>query len=400
MMAVRLKPRSEPLASPALAFVADPASLTRVAAAFAARGWPAGGVKIGGLEAALRLEDGMGALDLLLVDIVQSASPVADIAALAASGAARRIVAVGAVNDVTLYRELIAAGAADYLVKPLDDSTLSATLDLATQAEPRPASAPQSRTITVIGARGGVGTTTLAVNLAWLFAGEHKRRTALLDLDPHFGAAALALDVQPGRGLREVLERPDRIDSLFMDRALEKHGERLRILAAEEPMEEDILVDPGSAGMLLHEVRQHFDIVVVDLPRSIGLSERQILAASSHIVIVVDFSLPGLRDSMRLQTLAKDLAPQATLLLVGGGADRADPKVGRADLERGLGRKLDLVLPWDRRTVLAAAGAGKAVGEIAATSKLHLALRDLARLAGEAAPAKRALPFFRRAKDR
>jgi pilus assembly protein CpaE len=396
VIAARLRPRAEPVTAPVRAFAADPATHTIIAGAFAARGWPAAAVQIGGVEQALQLDDAGAALDLLLVDIVQSPAPAADIAALAAGGVARRIIALGAVNDVTLYRELVAAGAADYLVKPVDERTLTAALDQAAQPEPAGAADAPSRTIAVMGARGGSGATTLAVNLASLLAEEHRKRVALLDLDPHFGTAALALDVQPGRGLREVLERPDRIDSLFIERALERHGERLRILAAEEPLEDELAIDTAAPSMLLHEVRRHFDAVVVDLPRNAGLAGRQVLAAASHIVIVLEFSLAGLRDGMRLQALARDVAPQARLILAAGAGDRADPKVGRAELERGLAGKLDLVVPWDRKAVATAAAAGKSVGEAAGGSKLHVALRDLARLTGESPAAKRGLSLFRR----
>ena len=396
-LAKKLEIATGPL--PARAFIGDPATRDVVAAVFAERNWPEDGVQPGGAAAALRHPHDDGALPLLVVDIAESSNPAADIAALAATGAAQRIVAVGAVNDVTLFRDLIASGAADYLVKPISRHALLAAL----MAAPLPAAqatvakpVESGRTFAVIGARGGVGASTIAANLAWLMANEQRRKVALLDLDLHFGTAALLLDLVPGRGLREALERPSRIDSLFLERALEKQGERLHVLAGEEPLADELALDPSAPAVLLHELRNRFDRVIVDLPRNAGMTERQALAAASAIVVVLDLTLPALRDTLRVLALASDCAPDATLLLVAGGAGAGG--LAQADFEKGLGRKIDFIVPHDRKAVVAAATAGKPLALAASGAKAIAALRPLAARLDGAAPAKRSFTFWRRAR--
>jgi len=380
---------------PARAYIGDAATRDVVAKVFAERNWPESAVQPGGASAALRHPHEVDALPLLVVDIADSANPAADIAALAATGAAQRIIALGAINDVTLFRDLIASGAADYLVKPVSRHALLAALVSAPHSSANPAKpAEAGRTIAVVGARGGVGASTIAANLAWLLANEQRRKVALLDLDLHFGTAALALDLAPGRGLREALERPSRIDSLFLERALEKQGERLHVLAGEEPLADELALDPSAPAVLLHELRNRFETVVIDLPRHAGMAERQALAAASHVVIVLDLTLQALRDSLRVIALARDCAPDATLLAVAGGAGAGG--LSLADFEKGLGRKLDFTIPHDRKAVAAAATAGKPLAATASGARVMAALRPLAaRLDGSVA-ARRKLNFWRR----
>jgi pilus assembly protein CpaE len=249
-----------------------------------------------------------------------------------------------------------------------------------------------------MGARGGVGTTTAAVNTAWLLAQEAGRHTALVDLDLYFGTVALALDLDPGRGLREALEQPSRIDSLFIERAMVRQGERLAVLSAEEPVQDDAAFDASAVDILLHELRQKFDWVVVDLPRGVSLTQRVALAAASHVVLVCEPTLAGLRDAIRIGTMVKESAPQARLIVVesGAGSHAGKPSVSRKDFEGGLGRAIDAVLPHDPKAAAAAANAGKALSAVASGSALVKALRKLAgELAGPPAAARRA-PFWKK----
>src|SRR3546814_12807229 len=103
-----------------------------------------------------------------------------------------------------------------------------------------------SSDLAVIGARGGVGASTIATSLAWLLSERGKRATALLDLDVHFGTGALALDLEPGRGLTDAIENPSRIDGLFIARAMVKASEKLAVLSAEAPKSSPVITH-GSA---------------------------------------------------------------------------------------------------------------------------------------------------------
>src|SRR5262249_39920696 len=145
--------------------------------------------------------------------------------------------------------------------------------------------------VTFIGARGGVGTTTMAVNLAWFLASRQKRRVALVDLDLQSGDCALMLNVKPTEGMREALENPLRVDSIFLERSMIPHGERLFVLASEEPFREQLRVEPEAIEHLLTVVRSQFHYVIVDVKdmtqaycqRAVDLAEIRVLVADQTL---------------------------------------------------------------------------------------------------------------------
>ncbi len=345
------------------------------------------------LDAALRRIRGGAAPRVLIIDLSESVAPIAEIgAARAIGGAELKLVALGAVNDVGLFRDLLSAGASDYLVKPPTREALATALE----ARPHDATAGAEGglgPVTVfIGSRGGVGATTTAVSCAWLLAEERAQRTALVDLDLHFGTVALKLDTDPGSGLCEALEQPSRIDSLFIERAMIKLSENLRVLAAEASAAQHMAIDAGAIDMLLYELRRKFAQVVVDLPRGANPMQRVVLAAATHVVVVCERSLAGLRDTIRLQGLIREQAPQVRLWLVEAGAAAERALIGKAEFEKGVGKALDATLSYDPKSAGAAANAGQPLPVATPRSPVVRELRQLvAMLAGpaQAAPKRR-----------
>jgi len=330
---------------------------------------------------------------VLLLDLADSAAPIAEIsAARTVGGAELKIVALGALNDVALFRDLLAAGANDYLVKPPTRETLSAALEERSHA-PGTAADGLGQVIVFTGSRGGVGTTTTAVSCAWLIAEERGQRVALLDLDLHFGTIALKLDTDPGSGLCEALDQPSRIDSLFIERAMVKVTENLRVLAAEASATQHLIVDAGAIDVLLYELRRKFSKIVVDLPRGATPIQRVVLSAATHVVVVCERSLAGLRDTIRLQTLMREQAPQVRLWLVEAGATAGRALLGKSDFEKGIAKSLDFSISYDAKSAGAAANSGQPLPVAVPRSPIVREFRRLAEvLAGPALPvAKRKL---------
>jgi pilus assembly protein CpaE len=322
----------------------------------------------GTLDAALRrIREGL-APRILMLDLSDSAAPIAEIsAARTVGGADLKLVTLGTVNDVGLFRDLLAAGASDYLVKPPTREALAATLEKR-GANVAAGEGGLGQVIVFVGSRGGVGATTAAVSCAWLLAEERHERTALVDLDLHYGTVALKLDTDPGNGLCEALEQPSRIDSLFIERAMIKVSDTLRILAAEATTAEPLMIDAGAIDVLLYELRRKFAWVVVDLPRGVTPIQRVVLSAAS---------LAGLRDTIRLQTQIREQAPQTRLLLVEAGAPGERALVGRSEFEKGIGRSLDTTLPHDAKAAGAATNAGQPLPVASPRSPLTRELRQL-----------------------
>jgi len=345
------------------------------------------------VDAALRRIRSGSIPRVLLFDLADSAAPIAEIsAARTVGGAELKIVALGALNDVALFRDLLSAGANDYLVKPPTRETLSAALEERSHA-PGTAADGLGQVIVFTGSRGGVGTTTTAVSCAWLIAEERGERVALLDLDLHFGTIALKLDTDPGSGLCEALEQPSRIDSLFIERAMVKVTENLRVLAAEASTTQHMMIDSGAIDVLLYELRRKFSKIVVDLPRGATPIQRVVLAAATHVVVVCERSLAGLRDTIRMQTMMREQAPQVRLWLVESGATAGRALLGKSDFEKGIAKSLDFGISYDAKSAGAAANSGQPLPVAVPRSPIVREFRRLAEvLAGPALPvAKRKL---------
>ena len=348
------------------------------------------------LESALRKIREGTAPRILILDLSESTAPIAELsAARSVGGTDLKVLALGTVNDVSLFRDLLAAGASDYLVKPLTREALSVGLEkqsTATNSGPG-----LGQIIAFIGSRGGVGTTTTAVGCAWLLSDNHKENTALVDLDLHFGTVALNLDSDPGTGLCEALEQPSRIDALFVDRATVKASDTLRILASEAAVGETLMIDAGAIDVLLYELRRKFTWIVIDLPRWVTPTQRLVLAAASRVVIVCERSLAGLRDTIRLQTLLREHAPQAQVLMVDAGASAERATVGKSEFEKAVGKSLDVTLSHDAKSAAAATNAGQPLPLAAPRSPIVRELEQLiTAIAGTGEPQKRKIFGFPR----
>jgi pilus assembly protein CpaE len=338
-------------------------------------------LKEGGSREALEYASRYALPHLLIVDVSDADRPLDSLSPiLAAADENTRIIAIGAVNDIALYREMTEAGVVDYLVKPLSDRALVAAIQRAEERHggTKGGATERSRLIAVMGARGGVGASTVAANLAWYLAEQFKRRTVLLDLDLQFGTGSLAFDAEPSRGLREALEQPNRIDTLLINGATFRQTERLSILAAEESHEEDVRYDPTAITLLLEELGRQGDFVVIDLPRLPAGYRSKVLPLVREVVIVTDLSLAGLRDTIRLCTQAQQLQPSARLTIVASRSGTRANGVSIREFEKALGHKVSVLLPEDAKAVSQATVEGKPLALSARNSKLTAGLRQLA----------------------
>lgn len=385
----------------AMAFITDSVAQARISGDLFGVTLGKANVREGSIDTALGLSEWPRDLDLLIVDLATAHDPVADAAALkTALPGSCMVIGVGRINDVALYRDLMAVGFNDYLSLPLAEGAMGRAVDRALELRERGAgpvanaakSAAKPRTLCVVGARGGVGATTLAVSLASMLGTRLQEEVLLIDFDLHYGSMMLALDLEAIDALREALDQPDRIDALFIQQVAQKKSDLLYAIGAEEPPGGGFQARPHAASDFLRSVHRRFRWIVADVPRGDPVIQRQVMEASTDVVLVTDLSLPGVRDAMRLQQLAHDVAPSARLHLVTGGV--LDPRrsaVKVADLERTMKRKVDCQLPADVPSALAAVNFGKPLPEAAPTSPIVKALRPLVaaldELADEGAPA-------------
>ena len=370
-----------------MAYIGDSASHDAVRAFAKTVGLPESVVQPGDVDVLTAIVGESAKLPkIVLVDIDGSSDAVPALTRLIeALEGVTRIIAVGTANDVRLYRDLVGAGAVDYVVKPLTVGLLQTAYNSAQKLlqETESAAGP-AKLITIIGARGGVGATTIAVNLGWMLAHKFNQTTALFDLDLQYGTSTLALDLVPGRGLREALETPGRLDSLLIASSTVSESDMFSILGAEEPIEDPLLFDGTAAMAVAAELKNNFKYVLVDLPRHLIASQKKLLGDSSTVIIVAEQTLAAIRDVVRLKAALKLLAPHADILTVvsrvspGRSGDRA-AHIDQGSFEKGIQDKVAILIPEDPAPITAAANRGQALGKVAPQMPVTLAI---ARLAG------------------
>ena len=286
---------------------------------------------------------------------------------------------MGVVNDLALYKQFITAGVADYLVKPLSEEDLETALLAASFSEAsagdNTANEPTGKIVVTVGARGGVGASTVALNGAWLLAEEMGQRVALVDLDLQFGTAALSLDLVPSTGMIETLRQPDRMDSLFMSSAVLPKTEHLSVLAAEEDLARELDLHGAGVGRLVEELRRNFDWVWLDLPRTLCHLHSSVLRDAAHVHVVSDLTLAGMRDTMRIVNLFSNVGGDGKIGVIVNHARRSKG-MPKGEFTRGVGCQILAQLP-DEPKALQAATVGKPLAQTTARGKFITELRKV-----------------------
>ncbi|KTF67913.1 AAA family ATPase [Sphingomonas sp. HT-1] len=388
---------------PFAAFVCDDATLEMMRPVTVELGWAPEKVMRGSPRDAVQTLAVSASPSILFVDLSDSSDPLSDIHALAeVCEPGTVVITAGQLNDVRLYRALLASSVQDYLLKPihpelLREAFLNAQANLYGADMREVQSGRPHCAVAVIGTRGGVGATSIATSLAWLISNQGQT-TALLDLDVHFGTGALSLDLEPGRGLTDAIENPSRIDGLFIERAMVRASERLAVLSAEAPIHAPMMGDGAVFYQLQEEMRHAFDCTVVDLPRQMLVHHPHLIADVQVAVLVTELTLASARDAIRILSWLKTNAPETRVLIVANKVPSAAMlEISRKDFEGSIEQKLDLVLPFEPRIAAQAAKLGKPIANVAKGHRGLAGLADLARRiiaigeasdAGDAAPAK------------
>jgi pilus assembly protein CpaE len=379
------KPLDASNRDPFHAYVSDQHSLEVLRVVAGELGWPIEKIYMGGLRNAVQSLSISASPNVLFVDLSESGDPLNDINGLAeVCEPGTVVITCGQVNDVRLYRDLTASGIQDYLLKPLDPDHLRDSVATAQAVFHAPrVEATTDRphvTISVVGARGGAGASTVATSLAWYLSEREKRMTSLLDLDVHFGTGALALDLEPGRGLTDAIENPGRIDGLFIERAMVRASDNLAILSAEAPVNQPILTDGSAYHHLQEELRGAFECNVVDIPRSVMINHPHLIHDSGVVILVTEFTLAAARDTIRLLAWLKSNAPQARVIVAANKVQPGVQEIARKDFEQSIERKIDLLVPYDAKAASQAARLGKAVSDAARSAKVGQALAQIGKL--------------------
>ena len=370
---------------PFAAFICDETALDVLRPVVIELGWAPEKCAKGGLRNAVQSLSIAASPAILMVDLSESGDPLNDINALAeVCEPGTVVIAIGQVNDVRLYRDLLASGIHDYLLKPLTAGQVRDCLNQAQAvfAAPRHSEGDVARahvSCAVVGTRGGVGASMLATSLAWIFSSDQKRPTALLDLDVHFGTGALSLDLEPGRGLTDAIENPSRIDGLFIERAMIRANDNLAILSAEAPINSPLMTDGSAFVQLQEEFRSAFETTVVDLPRNMLINFPHLLSDVNVMALVTEMTLASARDTIRILSWLKTNAPGVHPIVIANKVQPGATEISKADFEASIERKINFTIAYDQKAAVNAAKLGQTFADANRSSKAGAAIRDIAK---------------------
>lgn len=299
-----------------------------------------------------------------------------------------RVLLLGHSNDIALYRRVLAMGVSDYLYGEIGTDELVETVRRIFAGREDDT---LGRLICVIGAAGGAGTSSVAVELADRLAARGDDEVVLLDMDLGWGVDALALNVAPRQTVADVLAQPDRIDDLLVERFLERHGDRLRVLAAPATVETRSEPTEEAVDRLVAILRRKVDHVVVDLPRTWTPWLRGLLIDATEVVLVAYPDLVNLRNARALLDLIEaprhGATPPRLVFNRTGLARKAELTAG--DFEESTRLTPTVTIPFDPAAFAAAMNSGQPLRQAARGSAAGKALDELARKVSGAPEAAR-----------
>jgi pilus assembly protein CpaE len=338
-------------------------------------------VQLGGIPAAVEHFAGQVTPNLLIVETrLGGKEALAELDRLAeVCDSATKVMVIGRVNDVELYRELMHRGASEYLVAPLDPMHL---IEVIAGLYADPQGRPIGRVIAFVGARGGVGSSTLSHNVGWCVAEEQEINTTIVDLDLPFGTVALDFNDEPGQSVADALSAPERLDDVLLERVLLKRGEHLSLFAAPATLERDFEAGLEAHEAVLDAVRQAASCVIVDLPHHWAPWIKATLIGADEIVVVATPDLASLRNTKNIVELLRhdrpnDMAPR--LVLNKTGMPKR-PEIPAKDFCETIGLEPALVLPYDALLFGQAANNGQMLAELGHKSPILDGVRHLAGL--------------------
>jgi len=337
-------------------------------------------VQMGGLRAAIEAFQGSPTPNVIILesegrndDILGGLDRFAEFC-----DAGTRVVVIGRMNDVTLYRELVRRGVSDYLISPIDVLQIVGSVCGLFSA---PEAKPVGRIIAVVSAKGGVGASTIAHNTAFSIARDLTLDSVVTDLDLAFGTAGLDFNQDPAQGIAEAVFSPERVDTAFVDRLLTKCTDHLNLLAA--PATLDRVYDFGADAFdaIFDSLRSTVPCVVLDVPHQWTGWTKQTLVAADEILIVAAPDLANLRNTKNIFDFLKAARPNdrhPVYCLNQVGVPKR-PEIKAADFAKAIEHQPMAIIAFEPQLFGAAANNGQMIAEVSSGHRTAETIRELAR---------------------
>jgi pilus assembly protein CpaE len=279
-----------------------------------------------------------------------------------------RVVVIGRVNDVTLYRELVRRGVSDYVIAPV--TTIDVVRSICNLFS-APEAKSVGRIIAVVGAKGGVGSSTIAHNVAWAIARDLAMDSVVADLDLAFGTAGLDYNQDPPQGIADAVFSPDRVDTAFVDRLLSKCTDHLSLLAA--PATLDRVYDFGVEAFdaIFDTLRTTMPCIVLDIPHQWSGWTKRALIGADDILIVAAPDLASLRNTKNMFDLLKASRPndRPPLYCLNQVGVPKRPEINAGEFAKAIEIQPIVTIPFDPQMFGSAANNGQMIAEVSANHR-------------------------------
>jgi pilus assembly protein CpaE len=340
-------------------------------------------VKTGGVAAAIESYRTAPTPNVIIIETESHVDVLEGLDQLATvCDAGTRVVVIGGVNDVAPYRELVRRGISDYVIGPV--SALDVVRSICSLFSVSEAVAV-GRTIAIVGAKGGVGASTVAHNVAWAIARDLALDSVVIDLDLPFGTASLDYNQDPLQGIANAVFSPERLDTAVMDRLLSKCTDHLSLLAA--PATLDRVYDFGAEAFdsIFDTLRMTTPCIVLDVPHQWSAWTKRALVGADEILIVAEPDLANLRNAKNMLNMLKtsrpnDRPPMYCLNQVG---TPRRPEISVREFAKAIESQPVGTIPFDSRLFGTAANNGQMIAEVSANHRTTKMLLNIAqRLTG------------------
>ncbi len=361
-------------------------------------------VQMGGVDAAIGFYDSAPTPNLIIIESVLRGGAVGDDLARLANvcDSGTKVVVIGHINDVQLYRTLISNGVSEYLIAPVDPLSIMNTISTLYSD---PDADPIGRVIAFVGAKGGVGSSTIAHNIGFGIAQTYKSDVVIADLDLPFGTAALDFNKDPNQGIAEAVFSPERLDDVLLERLLTKCNDHVSLFAAPSSLDRVYDFDSNAFEPVVDLIRGNVPYVVVDLPHIWTGWSKSVLMSADEIVITVAPDLANMRNAKNIVDLLKqgrsnDRPPHIVLNQVG---IPKRPEIGVKDFADALSLQPAAIIPFEPELFGDAANNGQMIQEVSANAKPMETFHALAALVtgrDETKPSKKSIlgPILERMK--
>lgn len=336
-------------------------------------------VHMGGITAAIAHYEEAPTPNLIIIDsAMHGRQLLGELDRLAEScDPGTKVIVISRHNDVILYRELLKRGVSEYLVAPVDPMGVMESIS---NLYNHPDTDPVGHVYAFIGAKGGVGSSTICHNVAWTMSEQLRSDVTIADLDLAFGTTGLDFNQDPVQGIAEALAAPERLDDQLLDRLLTKCSEHLSIFAAPVVLDRDYEISPESCDVIIDVVRQSVPFMAVDLPHGWSAWSKRVLLQADEVIITAAPDLANLRNAKNIVDLLKaarknDRKPHLVLNMANMPKRQ---EISVKDFEQALEIPVLTVIDLDTESFSQAANNGQMIEELSNKAKAVSQFHDIA----------------------